>query len=210
MQLIAETIDRYIAAHTEPESDLLRALAEETRRETRLPQMQVGHVEGAFLRMLVRLSRAERILEIGTFTGYSALVMAEALPEDGELITCDIDSHAVSIAKKYWDQSPHGYKIESMLGPALDTIPMMDGLFDFAFIDADKENYIYYWEAILPKMRPGGLIAADNVLWSGKVLKPSEKTDHALVAFNDRVIRDSRVESVMLTVRDGVTLAWKK
>lgn len=166
-------------------------------------------MEGLLLRTLVQVSGARRVLELGTFTGYSALSMATGLPDDGQLITCDVDPEATSMAKRYWARSPHGSKIELRLGPALETLASLDGPFDMVFIDADKESYINYWEACLPKVRPGGIIAVDNVLWYGKVLDPSELSDFAIVAFNEHVLKDERVESVMLTVRDGVTLARK-
>jgi len=208
--LISEEIEEYCARHSVRESSLLTELAKETYRSTDLPQMMVGQVEGDFLRLLVRILNAHRILEIGTFTGYSALAMAEGLPEDGKLITLDINSNSTEIAKRYWAQSPHGKKIELKLGPALQTIKTLEGPFDMVFIDADKENYVNYWEASLPKIRSGGILVADNVLWSGRVLHPQESSDKAIVAFNKFVASDSRVESVMLTVRDGMTVAWKR
>ncbi len=207
--LIPETIEDYARAHTIKESDLLQRLVKETYKETDLPEMQVGHLEGAFLRLLVQITNAKRILEIGTFTGYSTLVMAEGLPKDGEIITLDINPDTTNIAKKYWVESPHGKKIKSILAPALDSIKNLTGLFDMVFIDADKENYINYFEACLPKVRQGGLIVADNVLWSGKVLNPKEKSDIAITEFNKHIINDRRVEAVMLTVRDGLMLAYK-
>jgi len=176
---------------------------------TAFPQMQVGHIEGAFLRMLVRLLGARRVLELGTFTGYSALVMAEGLPEDGKLITCDIDQEVTEIAKRYWSRSPHQNKIEFMPGPALDTLKTIKGPFDMVFIDADKSNYINYWELCLPKTRRGGLLVVDNVLWGGSVLDPADETDRTIAEFNKYVYNDKRVEVVMLPIRDGITLAWK-
>ena len=210
LTLVPALIDAYAAAHSAPESALLRKLARETFAEMELPQMQVGRVEGAFLRLLVRLSRARRVLEIGTFTGYSALVMAEGLPPGGRLVTCDIDPEATAMARRFWARSPHGGKIELRLGPALKTLRKLKGGFDLAFIDADKVNYGRYWEAVVPKMRRGGLIVADNVLWSGRVLEPRDASDRALRSFAARVRRDKRVEAVMLTVRDGLLLAFKK
>ena len=202
-------IERYCREHTAPESPLLRELVAETYARTAFPQMQVGHLEGAFLRMLVRLARAKRVLELGTFTGYSALVMAEALPEDGELITCDIDPVVTEIAKRYWKRSPHGKKIKLRLGPALETIKTLKGPFDLVFIDADKENYINYWELCVPKTRSAGLLVVDNVLWGGGALDPKDETDRAIAEFNRHVHGDKRVEAVMLPLRDGVTVAWK-
>jgi len=210
LTLVSKRIEHYAAEHGTPESALLKALAKKTYAETAVPQMQVGHLEGNFLRLLVRLSRARRVLEIGTFTGYSALVMAEGLPPNGHLITCDIDSKITLIAQEFWNKSPHGKKIHLEVGPALKTLQKLNGPFDLVFIDADKENYSRYWRTCVPKVRRGGLIVADNVLWSGKVLKPTDKTDRALVAFNKQVKRDKRVEVVMLTVRDGMTLAIKR
>jgi caffeoyl-CoA O-methyltransferase len=157
----------------------------------------------------VRLLRAKRILELGTFTGYSSLIMAEGLPDDGKVITCDIDPVTTEIAKKYWSRSPHGKKIELKLGPALETVKTIVGLFDLVFIDADKVNYINYWELCLPKIRRGGLLVIDNVLWSGSVLNPEDETERAIAEFNKHVSNDERVEVVMLPIRDGVTLAWK-
>ncbi len=188
---------------------LLHELVAETFAHTAFPEMEVGHLEGAFLRILVRLLRAKRILELGTFTGYSSLLMAEGLPDDGKLITCDINLVATEIAKKYWSRSPHGKKIELKLGPALETLKTIEGIFDLVFIDADKVNYINYWELCLPKIRRGGLLVIDNVLWSGSVLNPEDATERAIDEFNKHVYNDKRAEVVMLPIRDGVTLAWK-
>lgn len=190
--------------------ELIASLVNETHQSTSAPQMMVGHIEGAFLRLLVRITRANQILEIGTFTGYSSLAMAEGLPANGKLITLDVSKQSTDIAKKYWEKSPHGSKIKSILGPALESIETLEESFDMAFIDADKANYINYYEAILPKLNQGGLIVADNTLWSGRVLQPEAKSDHALAKFNHHVLSDSRVECVLLTVRDGMMLIWKK
>ncbi len=208
-RIIPKKIERYCAENTTPESNLLRELVIETYATTPFPEMQIGHLEGAFLRMLVRLVRAKHVLELGTFTGYSALVMAEGLPQDGKLITCDIDTEATDIAKRYWRRSPHGEKIELKLGPALETLKTIRGPFDLVFIDADKENYINYWELCMLRTRSGGLLVVDNVLWSGDVLDPKDETDRAIAAFNRHVCSDKRVEVVMLPVRDGLTLAYK-
>jgi len=210
MRIVDPALERYAAVHCRPESALLRRLVRETRVKTELPQMQVGHLEGAFLRLLVRLTRARRILEIGTFTGYSALAMAEGLPAGGRLITCDINTVTTAIAQRFWAQSPHGKKITLKLGPALKTLATLRGPLDLVFIDADKENYMPYWEACVPKVRRGGLLIADNVLWSGRVLRPRDASDKAIVAFNKHVQADRRVEAAMVTVRDGITLAWKR
>lgn len=174
------------------------------------PHMQVGRVEGTFLRILVKLARARRVLELGTFTGYSALMMAAGLPDDGELITCDIDQKAEALARDFFARSPHGRKIQLRMGPALETLKTLQGPFDLAFIDADKQNYSAYYDAVVPLLRSGGLLVADNALWSGRVLQPRAPEDHALVAFNAKVAADPRVEKVLLTVRDGMMLALKR
>lgn len=210
IEIVNEAIDKYCFEHTTPLAPLFDELTQVTREKTKAPQMQVGRIEGSFLKMLVGISGARRVLEFGTFTGYSALAMAEALPEDGKLITCDIDPHATAIAREFWDRSPHGKKIELRLGKALETVEQLEGPFDLVFIDADKANYINYWEASLPKLRPGGLIVVDNVLWDGRVLNPQDKSDHAIANFNEHARKDSRVEIVMLPVRDGMLLARKK
>ena len=172
--------------------------------------MQVGRVEGTFLRMLVALSGARRALEIGMFTGYSGLMIAAGLPEDGTLTTCDVDPKAEAVARRFFARSPHGRKITIRMGPALDTIRTLSPPIDFVFVDADKQNYSNYYEAVLPLLPRGGLLVADNVLWSGKVLDPKEPSDRAIAAFNERVENDSRVDRVMLTIRDGMTLVRKK
>ncbi len=211
MNLLDPALDHYIHEHTSPRGALFDALRDATYASMQSPQMQVGRVEGALLALLCRLLRARRVLEVGTFTGFSALSMAEALPEDGELITCDIDPEATGIARSFFDRSPHGRKITIRLGKALETIAALpDEPFDLAFIDADKENYTAYYEAIVPRLRTGGLVIADNTLWSGKVLAPEAETDHAIVRFNDHVNADPRVENVLLSVRDGMMLAYKR
>ena len=209
MDFINEVVERFAHDHTDPESDLFRRLQEETYATMQSPQMQVGRIEGRFLKMLVRLTGARRILEIGMFTGYSALMMAEGLPDDGRLITCDVNPKAEEVARRYFAESPHGHKIEIRMGPALETIATLKDPLDMVFIDADKTNYLNYYEACLPLLRPGGLIAADNVLWSGKVVQPEDDDTRAIVAFDERVQADTRVENVCLTVRDGIMLAWK-
>jgi caffeoyl-CoA O-methyltransferase len=207
---VPEAIQAYADAHSAPEPALLAELARETRETQRDPQMMIGHGQGTLLALFVRLLRARRVLEIGTFTGYSALAMAAALPADGELITCDVDEKATTVARRFWDRSEHGRKIKLRLAPALDTIATLEGPIDLVFIDADKPGYIHYWEATLPLVRPGGAVVADNVLWSGRVLDPKERDDHAIVAFNRHVQQDARVDHVMLPIRDGITLAVKR
>ena len=209
MDFIYEKIEEYAFDHTSYEGDLLKQLEEETYEKLDIPQMTTGRIEARLLKMLARLTEAKRILEIGTFAGYSALSMAEALPEEGELVTCEIDPEAIFVAKKYFGLSPHGKKITLMEGPALDSLKKISGLFDMAFIDADKENYSNYYDAIFPLIRPGGLMAIDNVLWSGRVLDPKDNSDKAIHELNEKVVRDNRVESVLLTVRDGLNCIIK-
>lgn len=204
-----EDIEHYVVTHSSPEGTLHAALAAETREKTNEPRMMVGHMEGLLLRTLVRFARASRVLEIGTFTGYSTLAIAQGLPEDGQIITCDIDTDTTAIAQKYWNQSEHAHKIKLEIGPALKTIDSLTGMFDMVFIDADKTSYMAYWDACLPKVRKGGLIVADNVLWSGRVLDPKDDNDRAIVAFNQHVTDDPRVEKILLPLRDGITLASK-
>jgi caffeoyl-CoA O-methyltransferase len=209
-RFIDASVEQYAHDHTEAETDLYARLRKETYRSMDRPQMQVGLLEGRFLQMLVRMTGARNILEIGTFTGYSALMMAEALPDDGRLITCEVDPRADAMARKYFDDSPNGHKITLRMGPALETIKTLSGPFDLVFIDADKPNYSNYYHACFPLVKPGGLIIGDNVLWSGKVLDPQDDDTRGIVAFNQLVQSDPRVENVCLTVRDGLMLAWKR
>ena len=209
--IVEPEIEEYAEEHTTPVADFFERLAEETRAKTTAPQMMVGRIEGQFLARLVRLSGAKRILELGTFTGYSSIAMASALPADGRIITCDVDPEATAIARRYMDESGFGDKIELRLGPALDTIATLDGPFDLVFIDADKPNYRAYYEAVLPLLAENGLIIADNVLWSGRVLEDDgDESTRAIKEFNEHVRADSRVVSVLLTVRDGMTLIQKQ
>lgn len=209
--LLPPEIEEYVHDHTRARPPLFDELREVTYSSMEDPQMQVGRVEGTLLKMLVAVSGARRVLEIGTFTGYSALCMAEALPDDGELVTCDRDARALEVAQSFFDRTPHGRKIRTRLGDALDTLRALprEPAFDLAFIDADKERYVAYYEEILPRLRAGGLLVADNTLWSGAVLDPSTDSARAIVAFNDKVTRDPGVENVLLSVRDGVMLARK-
>jgi len=210
MSFIDQAVEQFAHNHSEPESALFESLREETYAKMSMPDMQVGRMEGQFLKMLVRLVRARLVLEIGMFTGYSALMMAEGLPDDGRVITCDVDPRAEEIARRHFAQSPHGRKIEIRIGPALETIKTLAGPIDFVFIDADKENYLKYWEACVPLVRAGGLLVADNVLWSGKVVDPQDDVTRTIVNFNNLVQSDPRVDNVCLTVRDGMMLALKR
>ena len=209
--IVDPKIEEYAEAHTTPDGELFERLAEETRAETTAPQMMVGRIEGRFLATLVALSGASRILEFGTFTGYSSISMASALPPDGKVITLDVDPEATSIARRYMDESGHGDKIEIRLGPALETLQGVAGPFDLVFIDADKPNYVNYYEAALPLLADDGLLIADNVLWSGRVVEEDDdESTRAIKEFNEHVRSDDRVVSVMLTVRDGMTLVRKR
>lgn len=208
-QLLDPAIVEYADRYTSESAPLYGRLVRETEESTLVPAMQLGRLEGRLLTFLVRISGARRAIELGTFTGYSALSIAEGLPEDGRLVTCDIDERTTEIARRYFVEAPWGHKIDLRLAPALETLAALEGPFDFAFLDADKERYIEYWEALVPKVRPGGLLVIDNVLWSGTVLAPRTRGAKAVAAFNEHVARDSRVETVLLAIRDGLTLARK-
>ncbi len=208
MTVTREDIDRYAEEHSSPEPSYLAALAAETRDATESPGMMVGPLEGRFLELLVWLSGARRVLEIGTFTGYSALCMAAALPADGLLVTCEVDPQTAAIARRHFQASPWADRIRLKVGPALDTLAGLEGPFDFVFVDADKESYRDYYEAALPLLADDGLLAVDNVLWGGRVLDDADDSTatRSIAAFNDFVAQDPRVVCVMLTVRDGLTL----
>ena len=181
---------------------LLEELSAETARELGSEQMLTGPVAGRLLEMLVWFGQPKRVLEIGTFSGHSALSMAAALPRDGRIDTCELDPERAKVAQSYFDRSPHGSKITLHLGPALESVAALDGEFDFVFIDADKDGYVDYYEAVVPRLAPRGLIAADNTLWSAAVLDG----EGPIVRFNDHVAADTRTVQVILSVRDGVTL----
>ncbi|MDQ1664985.1 MAG: hypothetical protein QOH75_1016 [Actinomycetota bacterium] len=212
MDIVDPRIEEYAAAHTSPEPAYFAALAQDTRASTRAPGMMVGTLEGRLLATLVAMLKPQRVLEIGTFTGYSALSMAESLPPGGRIVTCDISEEHVAIARRHIADSPFADRIEIKVGPALESIAALEGPFDLVFIDADKENYLAYYEAVLPKLAPDGVIAADNVLWSGRLLDENDTSEatQALREFNDRIVADERVEVVMLTVRDGLSLIRRR
>ena len=208
--LVEEKLEEYAERHSTTPEPLLAELAAETKATMAAPQMLTGPIEGRFLELLVAGTGAKRVLEIGTFTGYSALSMAAALPPGGRIDTLDIEPKHAEVAQRYFDRSPHGDKITLHLGPALETIGTLDGEFDFVFIDADKENYDAYFEAVLPRLSEGGLIAIDNTLWSGRVLDPPDETTKLIAALNDKLAADDRVAVVQLTVRDGITLIRRR
>ena len=208
----SEEIDEYARAHTTAPDDLLQRLYAETHEKLDAPQMLTGPLEGRFLETLVWAAGARRVLEIGTYSGYSALSMAAALPDDGELITCDVWEEANEMARRYAAESPHGSKIDFRLGQALETIETLEGPFDLVFIDADKENYVKYYHATLPLLADRGLIVFDNTLWSGRVVDGYDDGTPQTKAFrelNDALVADPRGVVVMLPIRDGVTLFRK-
>jgi O-methyltransferase len=204
-------VEEYAEAHSTPDGDLFERLAAETREKTTAPQMMVGRLEGRFLGVLVHTIRARRVLELGTFTGYSSISMALALPPGGRVLSCDVNEETTSIAQRYAEEAGVSDRIDYRLGPALETIATLDGPFELVFIDADKPNYVNYYEATLPLLAEGGLMVVDNTLWSGRVVDADdqEETTRAIRALNDHVLADPRVENVLLTVRDGMNLVWR-
>ena len=205
-----EPIQQYASDHTSEPGPLFAELAAVTRERMTSHGMMSGNIVGRLLQTLIHALGARRVLEIGTFTGYSAMMMAEALPADGRIITCDVDPEATGIAKEFWARSPHGRKIDLRLGPALETLKRLEGPFDFVFIDADKEPYPEYYRRSIDLLAPMGVIAVDNVLWGGRIMNPEAESGLAIARFNDIVQNDPRVVNVLLPVRDGVMLIWRK
>ena len=213
MDFVSEEVERYAEEHTTPPPARLVELAEETRATLRAPQMMTGPVEGRFLQSLVWAARPRLVLEIGTYSGYSALSMAPALPEGGRIVTCEIDEGHAAVARRHFDASPWADRIDLRVGPALETIAGLDGPVDLVFIDADKPGYPDYVDAVLPKLAERGLIAIDNTLWSGRVAAdPPDEDEYTrtLVALNERLVRDGDLVVTVLTVRDGVTLVRRR
>jgi predicted O-methyltransferase YrrM len=210
--IVPEEIEGYAEAHTTPPTELLAELAAETKATLDSPQMLTGKIEGRLLEQLVHALQAKRVLELGTYSGYSSISMAAGLPADGHIDTCEVEQQHADVAQRYIDRSPYGDRITIHLGPALDTIERLGGEWDFVFIDADKENYANYYEALLPRLAITGLMAIDNTLWSGRVLDAGddEETTRTIRELNDRVAADERAVAVQLTVRDGVTLIRRK
>ena len=208
--MVPEDIEEYAVAHTTPLPDHMAEVMRDTYATQELAGMLSGPMEGMLLQFFVWATGARRILEVGTFTGFSAQMMAAALPADGELITCDLDPEMGKIAQRNFDNGPHASKIELRIGPGLETMKSLKPPFDLVFIDADKENYPNYYEEAMRLLSPKGIIAIDNVLWGGKVLDPKESSDKAIAALNERVKNDDRVVHVMVTVRDGIMLIRKK
>jgi len=210
MHFLSDDLEDYIEKHSENEPELLARLSKETYQKVLLPRMLSGHFQGRVLSMLSKLVRPVNILEIGTFTGYAALCLCEGIQKNGMLHTIDIKEELVDFQRKYFDLSPWGDQIVQHLGEAVAIIPTLDLKFDLVFIDADKENYINYYDLILPKMSKGGIILSDNVLWSGKVveaLQPNDSSTKVLLEYNLLLKNDPRVETVLLPIRDGLTVS---
>jgi predicted O-methyltransferase YrrM len=213
MDFLPADIDEYAEKHTSEESKLLKRINRETHLEVLKPRMLSGHLQGRTLSALSKLLKPRIILEIGTYTGYSALCMAEGLADDGKIITIDINAELENRVRGYFAESPHQHKIDYRIGNALDLIPTMEENFDLVFIDADKVNYLNYYQLVVDKVVDGGLIIADNVLWSGKVIESRrEKLDEdteAIMRFNEFVHEDERVENLLLPLRDGMMILTK-
>jgi predicted O-methyltransferase YrrM len=210
MHFISEELEDYIEKHSQTEPPLLAQLSKETYQKVLLPRMLSGHFQGRVLSMLSKLIRPTTILEIGTYTGYATLCLCEGMQKNGQLHTIDIKEELVDFQRKYFDQSGWGTQIMQHLGEGTAIIPTLDVKFDLVFIDADKENYLNYYELILPKMNRGGIILSDNVLWSGKVLEPLQPNDLStkiLLEYNELLRNDPRVEAVLLPIRDGLTVS---
>ena len=211
MNITPKEIEAYCITHSSPFSPVYAELREKTYAELSAPNMQVGALEGNFLKLLVRISGAKNILEFGTFSGFSSLCFAEALPQEGKIITCDIDPRASSIAKEFWAKAGLAHKVDFRLGPGLETLKeLADDSIDIIFIDADKANYWNYFQESFRILKKGGFYLVDNVLWSGRVLNPQEKSDHQIHEFNEKVKGDPRVEIALLPIRDGVSIIRKK
>lgn len=213
MNFLPQELDDYVVSHSQDEPNLLQELNRETNQKILQPRMLSGHFQGRVLSMISKLLRPRTILEIGTYTGYSALCLAEGLQKDGRLHTIDINEELHDIQRKYFDKSSFGNQIIQHTGNALDIIPEIDASFDLVFIDADKENYSNYFHVVIDKLNKGGIILSDNVLWSGKVIqdvKPDDLPTKALIEYNELLKNDDRVETVLLPIRDGLTISRKK
>lgn len=214
MEFISEALAAYCEAHTSQEDELLQALNRETHAKVMMPRMLSGPLQGKLLEMLIKIRQPKTILEIGTYTGYSAICMARGLSEEGKLITLDINDELETMVRGYFDRAGLSEKIDYRLGNALDLIPQLEGSFDFVFIDADKANYINYYNLVIDRVNQGGIILADNVLWSGKVIQQEgqklDKDTKILIEYNQMVQEDPRVDNILLPIRDGLMMAVKK
>jgi len=213
MHFISEKLDEYVVKHSEDEPALLKALTRETYQKILQPRMLSGHYQGRVLSVLSKLIRPKVILEIGTYTGYSALCLAEGLDQKGVLHTIDINEELLDFQRSYFDKSDYGSQIFQHLGPAVDIIPTLDNSFDLVFMDADKPNYINYFNQIIDKLNPGGVILSDNVLWSGKVIEaldPNDLSTKIVLDYNKLLKEDPRLETVLLPIRDGLTVSIRK
>lgn len=213
MDFLPEAIQQYTEQHTDPESALLNELTRETHKKVLMSRMISGHLQGRVLAMFSHMIRPKRVLEVGTFTGYSALCLAEGLADGGTIITIDKNEELETMARRFFAKSDYEESIDYRVADAMTVIPELDGPFDLVFIDADKINYYNYFKLVLEKVRPGGFIIADNVLWSGKVVETGKKIDNdtqALQDFNRLVHADDRVEKVLFPVRDGLMVIRKK
>ncbi|HSM62584.1 MAG TPA: O-methyltransferase [Gillisia sp.] len=213
MHFLPEAIDNYATAHTQAEPDVLAQLTRETYQKILQPRMLSGHFQGRLLSILSKIVNPKTILELGTYTGYSAICLAEGLKENGELHTLDINEELQTIQNKYFELSGFRNNIHQHLGEALKILPNLDMKFDLIFMDADKPNYPAYFNLIIDKLNPGGILLTDNVLWSGKVVEPLKMDDEstrALLEYNTLVATDSRLETVMLPIRDGLSLSRRK
>jgi caffeoyl-CoA O-methyltransferase len=209
--IVDEGVERYAEEHSTSDPDFFRRLEEETRAISNWPQMMVGPLEGPFLGWLVWLSGAKRILEIGTFTGYSSISMALNMPPEGQIVSLDVNEETTAVAHRYAEEAGVADRIDYRVGPAIEELARLDGPFDLVFIDADKESYVDYYESVLAKLSERGFIVADNVLWSGRVVEDGgDESTQAIKRFNDHVAADERVEYLMLTVRDGMTLIRRR
>lgn len=207
------TLDEYILDHSDEEGALLSALNRDANVNLLRPRMLSGHLQGRILKMFCRMLRPRRVLEIGTYTGYATLCLAEGTEDDALIHTLEINDEMEDFIMKYLSRSPLKDKIKLHIGDAMKIIPKLDETFDLVFIDADKRLYSDYYDLVFPKVRPGGLILADNTLWDGKVLEkphPSDKQTIGILSFNDKIKEDPRVEKVILPLRDGLTMIWKK
>lgn len=213
MHFIPEKLDDYVVAHSQQEPELLQKLSRETYQKILQPRMLSGHYQGRLLSMLSKIINPRTILEIGTYTGYSALCLAEGMKPDGILHTIDVNEELVDFQKKYFDASEYASQIVQHLGDARDIIPDIEATYDLVFIDADKPNYPAYFDLIVDRLNPGGIILSDNVLWSGKVVEPLKKGDlstEALLVYNRLLAEDERLETVVLPIRDGLTISRRK